>query len=124
MSEWFWVAGAVNVGDLTTRPQFASALRPDSEWQRGPAFLYTPEAKWDVKPCPVVSDTQLSPVEKPYSVAARTSGRRVEDFATPILKRWPWVPLLDACQLCGIGHSVEEPLRLSLLSCVSQLSIC
>ena len=87
MSEWFWVAGSVNVGDLTTRPQFASALGPDSEWQRGPAFLYSPEAEWDVKPCPVVSDPQLSPGEKPYSFAARTSGRGVEDFVTPVLKR-------------------------------------
>ena len=89
MSEWFWIPGNVNVGDLTTRPQLASALGPDSIWQRGPDFLYTPESEWNLKPCPVVSESNLSPGEKPYSFSVQINAVSAasEDFFAPLLLR-------------------------------------
>ena len=66
LSEWAWIAGTENAGDLATRPQLPSALGPDSVWQRGPDFLYLPEEQWPVKRNPHVNDNEPSPGEKAF----------------------------------------------------------
>ena len=73
MSDWNWIAGEINVGDLTTRPQGPESLGPESIWQRGPDFLYLDESQWPCKGCPTVDD-ELAPGEKYYSFASRSRG--------------------------------------------------
>ena len=73
MSDWAWVAGTSNVGDLTTRPQSPSALGPDSVWQKGPDFLYLPEEQWPVKRDPQVNLDEFSPGEKAFSNVSHLS---------------------------------------------------
>ena len=65
MSQWAWVAGTSNVADLTTRPQSPSALTSESEWQRGPSWLYLPESEWPIKRNPQINES--SPGEKAFS---------------------------------------------------------
>ena len=43
MSSWFWVKGGENTADWLTRRKSIDMIGPDSEWWRGPDFLYQPE---------------------------------------------------------------------------------
>ena len=71
MSDWNWIPGTLNVGDLTTKPRGPEELGPTSEWQCGPAFLRDDESTWPVKPCSTVPN-ERAPGEKYYSFAANT----------------------------------------------------
>ena len=46
--EWFWVSSSLNISDWCTRECAPSALREDSDWQRGPEFLFKPKSEWPV----------------------------------------------------------------------------
>ena len=47
--EWMWVAGKLNVADLTTRGCSPTQLETNSVWQEGPEFLTPPEEEWAVE---------------------------------------------------------------------------
>jgi hypothetical protein len=49
MSCWAWVKGTDNTADWLTRCKDPSQLGPDSEWWKGPSFLYSPESSWGIK---------------------------------------------------------------------------
>ena len=49
MTCWSWVKGEHNVADWLTRCKDPEQLNPQSEWWKGPAFLYKPEEDWGVK---------------------------------------------------------------------------
>ena len=49
MEDWYWVSGTSNTADWLTRGKRPNELGPDSDWWRGPAFLYQPESEWAVK---------------------------------------------------------------------------
>lgn len=49
MSEWFWVKGTENCADWVTRGRMPNEIGPDSEWWKGPAFLYKPVEEWNIK---------------------------------------------------------------------------
>lgn len=50
MSSWFWVNGKSNIADWLTRPRPLADLSSQSDWWKGPDFLYTDESSWDIKP--------------------------------------------------------------------------
>ena len=49
-----WVQSEDNVADLGTRGTTPDKVGPDSEWQRGPAWMYEPIDSWPVEVWPLV----------------------------------------------------------------------
>jgi len=49
LGDWFWVKGKQNTADWLTRGKNPNDLSPDSEWWKGPSFLYQDEQEWDIK---------------------------------------------------------------------------
>ena len=48
LEAWGWIPGKCNIADWVTRQHCPLDLGPDSEWYRGPKFLYTPFSEWQV----------------------------------------------------------------------------
>jgi hypothetical protein len=49
LSCWAWLEGASNIADWTTRTKSPEEIGPESEWYRGPSFLYKPVEAWGIK---------------------------------------------------------------------------
>ena len=49
MTCWSWVKGEENTADWLTRCKDPAQLGPESEWWRGPSFLYRPVDQWQTK---------------------------------------------------------------------------
>ena len=50
LSQWYFIKGCDNTcADKLTRPINASDMSEDSDWFRGPAWLYTEEGTWPIK---------------------------------------------------------------------------
>ena len=63
LSCWGWVPGKLNIADWVTRCHSPKDLGAESDWYKGPVFLYRPMSEWDVKFHPGSSDGPL-PGEK------------------------------------------------------------
>lgn len=72
VSSWGWVQGEDNIADWVTRPKSPSEIGPNSEWFKGPSFLYRPEEEWGVKFKP--KDAAMLPGEKSVTVHATETG--------------------------------------------------
>lgn len=64
IEDWWWVPGACNIADILTRGASPEDLREDSQWQRGPQFLYLPEEEWPIKSARDVATTASDSVNK------------------------------------------------------------
>ena len=49
LDDWFWVKGTDNTADWLTRGKNPVDIGPNSEWWKGPAFLYEEEDSWNIK---------------------------------------------------------------------------
>ena len=90
MSSWFWVKGGENTADWLTRGKSIDMIGPDSEWWRGPDFLYQPEDEWTIR---ANKDTEeLLPGEKKavYTTTVSTPDQLIQYESFSSLKRLIW----------------------------------
>ena len=66
---WGWVPGKLNIADWVTRCHSPGDLGPESEWYKGPAFLYLPMDEWQVKFLPEQVEGPLPGEKKHFKVA-------------------------------------------------------
>ena len=78
VSCWAWISGDKNISDVITRGRFPSEIGPDSEWFRGPAFLYQPFEEWGVKFQP--NSNESLPGEKKVTVNACATTQPIIDL--------------------------------------------
>ena len=69
LSCWGWVPGKLNIADWVTRCHSPAELGPDSDWYKGPAFLYLPMDEWQVKFLPGQVEGPLPGEKKHIKVA-------------------------------------------------------
>ena len=64
MSSWFWVSGKENAADILTRPKSLAELTTNSEWWKGPYFLYTDEDTWNIRSSQSYANTNSTQSER------------------------------------------------------------
>lgn len=72
MTCWKWIEGKQNISDWLTRGRAPCQLDDQSQWWRGPDFLYEPMEQWDIRSYDDTKSRQL-PGEKKVKATTATA---------------------------------------------------
>ena len=64
LTSWYWIPGESNTADWLTRGKSPEAIGPNSQWWKGPAFLYNKVEEWQVKQTTGTESAGALPGEK------------------------------------------------------------
>ena len=59
-----WVASEHNIADLGSRGAAPTQVDKNSEWQKGPTWLYAPVEEWPMEVYPLVELPSVNNIEK------------------------------------------------------------
>lgn len=78
-TEWYWIAGDLNIADWLTRGKSPKELGPDSLWQTGPEFL-----KWPLEEWPISCQVNVEKLPERHKVIMAVVAKEVETLAARI----------------------------------------
>jgi hypothetical protein len=101
MSCWKWIEGKQNISDWLTRGRTPNQIDENSQWWKGPDFLYKPEEEWEVRDYDCTKSKQLPGEKKKATTLITRSEPPFADFnrfSTASKLTWTLARVLSAIQ--------------------------